>query len=188
LPRRQRNEPIALAAEEWIGADDERVHSLLGQDWEGRVQIVFAVCTEHFELLSDRARHLLRGFRLGLGIGFLGLMRRPITAALGTSSRISSRRFGPSASVSDRVRATLGQTCTQRHCARFQSAWDRTCLRYAKIVQLYQSRTNRSSAAAKAFLSLHFLFQDLTQYQERYWPNTDPNSQPLCVGFLQSRS
>jgi hypothetical protein len=38
--------------------------------------------------------------------------------------------------------------------------------RYAKIVQLYQSRTNRSSAAAKAFLSLHFLFQDLTQYQE----------------------
>jgi hypothetical protein len=69
LPRRQRNEPIALAAEEWIGADDERVHSLLGQDCEGRVQIVFAVCTEHFELLSDRARHLLRGFRLGLGIG-----------------------------------------------------------------------------------------------------------------------
>jgi hypothetical protein len=42
--------------------------------------------------------------------------------------------------------------------------------------------------AAKAFLSLHFLFQDLTQYQERYWPNSDPNSQPLCVGFLQSRS
>jgi hypothetical protein len=41
---------------------------------------------------------------------------------------------------------------------------------------------------AKVFLSLHFLFQDLTQYQERYWPNTDPNSQPLCVGFLQSRS
>jgi hypothetical protein len=35
-----------------------------------------------------------------------------------------------------------------------------------KIVQLYQSRTNRSSAAATAFLSLHFLFQDLTQYQE----------------------
>jgi hypothetical protein len=69
VPRRQRNEPIALAAEEWIGADDERVHSLLGQDCEGRVQIVFAVCTEHFELLSDRARHLLRGFRLGLGIG-----------------------------------------------------------------------------------------------------------------------
>jgi len=42
--------------------------------------------------------------------------------------------------------------------------------------------------AARAFLSLHFLFQDLTQYQECYWPNTDPNSQPLCVGFLQSRS
>jgi hypothetical protein len=37
-------------------------------------------------------------------------------------------------------------------------------------------------------LSPHFRFQDLTQYQERYWPNTDPNSQPLCVGFLQSRS
>jgi len=56
---------------------------------------------------------------------------------------------------------------------------------YAKIAQ---SRTNRSSAAAKVFLSLHFLFQDLTQYQERYWPNTNPNSQSLCVGFLQSRS
>ncbi len=27
---------------------------------------------------------------------------------------------------------------------------------------------------AKVFLSLHFLFQDLTQYQERYWPNTEP--------------
>jgi hypothetical protein len=26
--------------------------------------------------------------------------------------------------------------------------------------------SNRSSAAARAFLSLHFLFQDLTQYQE----------------------
>jgi len=38
--------------------------------------------------------------------------------------------------------------------------------RYAKSVQLYQSRTNRSSATAKALLSLHFLFQDLTQYQE----------------------
>lgn len=37
-------------------------------------------------------------------------------------------------------------------------------------------------------LSLHFLFQDLTQYQERYRPNTDPNSQPLCVGFLHSSS
>jgi len=36
----------------------------------------------------------------------------------------------------------------------------------AKIVQLYQSRTNRSSAAATAFLSPHFCFQDLTQYQE----------------------
>jgi hypothetical protein len=42
--------------------------------------------------------------------------------------------------------------------------------------------------AAKVFLSLHFLFQDLTQYQEWYWPNSNPNSQPLCVGFLQSRS
>jgi hypothetical protein len=35
-----------------------------------------------------------------------------------------------------------------------------------EVVQLYQSRTNRSSAAATAFLSPHFRFQDLTQYQE----------------------
>jgi hypothetical protein len=69
-------------------------------------------------------------------------------------------------SVSDRVRATRGQTYTQLHCARFQSARDRTYRAYAKIVQLYQSRTNRSSAAATAFLSPHFRFQDLTQYQE----------------------
>jgi hypothetical protein len=47
----------------------------------------------------------------------------------------------------------------------FQGARDRTCRAYAKIVQLYQSRT-RSSAAATAFLSPHFRFQDLTQYQE----------------------
>jgi len=40
----------------------------------------------------------------------------------------------------------------------------------------------------RVFLSLHFLFQYLTQYQERYWPNTNPNSQSLCVGFLQGRS
>jgi hypothetical protein len=72
----------------------------------------------------------------------------------------------PSPSVSDRVRAMLGQTCTQLRCARFQSARDRTCLPYAKIVQLDQSRTNRSSAAATASLSPHFVFQDLTQYQE----------------------
>jgi hypothetical protein len=45
-------------------------------------------------------------------------------------------------------------------------AFDRTCRAYAKIVQLDQSRTNRSSAAATAFLSPHFVFQDLTQYQE----------------------
>jgi hypothetical protein len=43
-------------------------------------------------------------------------------------------------------------------------------------------------SSGEGVLSLHFLFQDLTQYQECYWPNTDPNSQPLCVGFLQSRS
>jgi len=47
--------------------------------------------------------------------------------------------------------ATLGQTYTQLHCARFQSARDRTCRPYAKIVQLYRSRTNRSSTAAKVF-------------------------------------
>jgi hypothetical protein len=69
-------------------------------------------------------------------------------------------------SVSDRVRATLGQTYTQLHCVRSQSDRDRTCRAYAKIVQLYQSRANRSSAAATAFLSPHFRFQDLTQYQE----------------------
>src|SRR5260370_7931747 len=75
-------------------------------------------------------------------------------------------------------------------CARTRSLTEemKSYTSHAKIVQLYQSRTNRSSAAASAFLSLHFLFQDLTQYQECYWPNTGPNSQPLCVGFLQSRS
>jgi hypothetical protein len=61
--------------------------------------------------------------------------------------------------------ASAPQTYTQQHCARFQGARDRTCRAYAKIVQLYQSRT-RSSAAATAFLSPHFRFQDLTQYQE----------------------
>ena len=40
----------------------------------------------------------------------------------------------------------------------------------------------------RCFLSLHFLFNDMTQYQERYWPNTYPNSQPLCVSLLQGRS
>jgi len=58
----------------------------------------------------------------------------------------------------------------------------------AHIRKSFNRERNRSSAAAKVFLSLHFLFQDFTQYQERYWPNTDPNSQSLCVGFLQSRS
>jgi len=33
-------------------------------------------------------------------------------------------------------------------------------------------------------LSLHFLFNDRTQYQKSYWPNTYPNSQPLCMSFL----
>jgi hypothetical protein len=56
-----------------------------------------------------------------------------------------------------------GQTYTQLNCARFQSARDRTCRADAKIVQLSQSRTNRSSAAATAFLFPHFRFQDLTQ-------------------------
>jgi len=80
--------------------------------------------------------------------------RRPFCLALHLLRKRSSSR------------ATLGQTCTQLHCARFQSARDRTCRPNAKIVQLYRSRTNGSSAAAKVFLSLHFLFQDLTQYQE----------------------
>jgi hypothetical protein len=34
------------------------------------------------------------------------------------------------------------------------------------------------------FLSLHFLFKDMTQHQERYWPNSDPKPQPLCVSFF----
>jgi hypothetical protein len=46
------------------------------------------------------------------------------------------------------------------------SSYREKCRAYAKIVQLYESRTNRSSAAVAAFLSPHFRFQDLTQYQE----------------------
>ena len=42
--------------------------------------------------------------------------------------------------------------------------------------------------AHNMFLPLHFLFKDLTQYQECYWPNSDPNSQPLCMSLFQSRS
>src|SRR3989304_1311039 len=34
-------------------------------------------------------------------------------------------------------------------------------------------------------LSLHFLFNDKAQYQKRYWPNSYPNSQPLCMSFLK---
>jgi hypothetical protein len=34
---------------------------------------------------------------------------------------------------------------------------------------------------------LHFPFKNLTQNQERYWPNSDPKSQPLCMSLLQSR-
>ena len=37
-------------------------------------------------------------------------------------------------------------------------------------------------------LSLHFLFNDKAQNQKRYWPNSYPNSQPLCMSFLQNRS
>ena len=53
------------------------------------------------------------------------------------------------------------------------------------------------SAIAKVFLIPAFSFQgsdsepgvkDLTQNQECYWPNGDPNSQPLSVSLLQSRS
>ncbi len=33
-------------------------------------------------------------------------------------------------------------------------------------------------------LSLHFFFNDIAQYQKSYWPNTYPNSQPLCMSFL----
>ena len=48
---------------------------------------------------------------------------------------------------------------------------------------------NQSFVSSGEGVFIHaFLFQNLTQYQECYWPNTDPNSQPLCVGFLQSRS
>ena len=52
----------------------------------------------------------------------------------------------------------------------------------------FQSRTNFVSDSEGVFLFLHFLFKDLTQNQERYWPNSDPNSQPLCMGLLQGRS
>lgn len=37
-------------------------------------------------------------------------------------------------------------------------------------------------------LSLHSLFNDKAQYQERYWPNSYPNSQALCMSFLKDRS
>ncbi len=33
-------------------------------------------------------------------------------------------------------------------------------------------------------LSLHFLFNDIAQYQKSYRPNSYPNSQPLCMSFL----
>jgi hypothetical protein len=36
-------------------------------------------------------------------------------------------------------------------------------------------------------LFLH-LFNDKAQYQKRYWPNSYPNSQPLCMSFLKDRS
>jgi len=42
-------------------------------------------------------------------------------------------------------------------------------------------------SSGRAFIPA-FSFQDLTQYQECYWPKPTQNSQPLCVGFLQSRS
>ena len=36
-------------------------------------------------------------------------------------------------------------------------------------------------------LSLRFLTKDMAQYQKSYWPNANPNSQPLCMSFLQDR-
>ena len=47
---------------------------------------------------------------------------------------------------------------------------------------------NQLCQRSRCFLSLHFLFKDLTQYQERYWPDGDPSCQPLCVSRLQGRS
>jgi hypothetical protein len=62
--------------------------------------------------------------------------------------------------------AAGGKAHDQAHRPRRIGLRPRNAAVSAKIVQLYRSRTNRSSAAAKVFLSLHFLFQDLTQYQE----------------------
>src|SRR5215475_7211574 len=84
------------------------------------------------------------------------LRRRAYTKKHG--DRAAEQRYERAAihySITSSARASsrqgLAGSGTQLHCARFQSARDRTCRPYAKIVQLYRSRTNRSSTAAKAF-------------------------------------
>ncbi len=51
---------------------------------------------------------------------------------------------------------------------------------------------NRDWIACPARLSgrsfLYPFFDGLAQYQKSYRPNTYPNSQPLCMSFLQDRS
>src|SRR5215813_9414054 len=48
-------------------------------------------------------------------------------------------------------------------------------------------RTNFVNNIRSDFLFLHFPFNDLTQNQQCYWPNSDPKSQPLRMSLLQSR-
>jgi hypothetical protein len=50
------------------------------------------------------------------------------------------------------------------------------------------SESNKARSWQRRPLSLHFLFNDKAQYQKRYWPNSYPNSQPLCMSFLKDRS
>jgi len=101
----------------------------------------------------------------------LGIYRRKITH---TSTSRWAMPVRSSTPIALRYSASIRAWAAQRWGRRIRNyiALDSKVLgielaaHIAKIVQLYQSRTNRSSAAATAFLSPHFRFQDLTQYQE----------------------
>ena len=97
MARRQCGELFASGYEEWVGADHERAGSQLDQGCEGRIEIAFVAGMQDMELQPEGAGRRLQVSQLwSRQSGLVGLTSSAMTVAVGTNSRSSSSRFGPS--------------------------------------------------------------------------------------------
>jgi hypothetical protein len=84
---------IVSSPEELIGGHHYRLDPLLGEARKGGIDIRLAARILYYQPQPKRERRGLRVLGLDSEVGFAVLIRKPMTVALGTSSRSNSNRF-----------------------------------------------------------------------------------------------